>query len=259
MRNLVPFTTGMAAAKTLKNGYQMLSLQQRLPAAHHLDEMLKAVAIWLAPSHELSLARAAPMAAVANAAAAPGAFGSRPPGRASSGCWICASVTCSSRTCPHRCHTCGDKFCPGANPAKPPTPCLVYAATPPDAGTTTNALGDRLPHAIFVGLTRRWESRQAVAPAAAHAGESFASLSEAEIAEIEFGVEQRAFLFNHAHQANAAEYNRDREEFNFYDVGSSNDVGSSYNGAVSHGAEASSDASRAALRGAVSREFWGAL
>jgi len=305
LRDLVPFTTGMAAAKTLKNGYQMLSLQQRLPAARHLDgvkllqvqlrlllnklpdsqpdkielirkalqdesqgvmpwsskhEMLKAVAIWLAPSHELSLARAAPVAAVANAAAAPGAFGSRPPGRASSGCWICASVTCSSRTCPHRCHTCGDKFCPGANLAKPPTPCLVYAATPPDAGTTTNALGDRLPHAIFVGLTRRWESRQAVAPAAAQAGESFASLSEAEIAEIEFGVEQREFLFNHAHQANAAEFNRDREEFNFYNVGSSsNNVGSSYNGAVSHGAEASANASRAALRGAVLRDFWGAL
>jgi len=305
MRDLVPFTTSMAAAKTLKNEYQMLSLQQRLPAAHHLDgvkllqaqlrllldklpdsqpdkmelirkalqdesqgvmpwsskhEMLDAIAIWLAPSHELSLARAAPMAAVANAAAAPGSFGSRPPGRVSSGFWICASVTCSSHTCPHRCHTCGDKFCPGANPAQPPTPCLVYAATPPDAGTTTNALGDRLPHAIFVGLTRRWESRQAVAPAAAHAGESFATLSEAEIAEIEFGIEQREFLFNHAHQANAAEYNRDREEFNFYDVGSSsNDVGSSYNGAVSHGAEASADASRAALRGAVSHDFWGAL
>jgi len=109
-----------------------------------------------------------------------------------------------------------------------------------------------------VGLTRRWKSRQAVAPAAAHAGESFASLSEAEIAEIEFGVEQREFLFNHAHQANAAEYNRDPEEFNFYDVGSSSsDVGSS--GAVSHGAQASADASRAAPRGAVSREFWGAL
>jgi len=37
MRDLVPFTTGIAAAKTLKNGYQMLSLQQRLPAARHLD------------------------------------------------------------------------------------------------------------------------------------------------------------------------------------------------------------------------------
>jgi len=37
MRDLVPFTTGMAAAKTLKNGYQMLSLQKRLPAARHLD------------------------------------------------------------------------------------------------------------------------------------------------------------------------------------------------------------------------------
>jgi len=311
MRDLVPFTTGMAAAKTLKNGYQMLSLQKHLPAARHLDgvrllqaqlrllldklpdsqpdkmelirkalqdesqgvmpwsskhEMLDAIAIWLAPSHELLLARAAPMAPVANAAAAPGAFGSRPPGRGSGGCWICASVTCSSpRTCPHRCHTCGDKFCPGASPAKPPTPCLVHDATPPDAGTTTNALGDRLPHAIFVGLTRRWESQQANAPAAAHAGEAFALLSEAEIAEIEFGIEQREFLFNHAHQANAAEYNRGREKFNFYDVGSSsksdssNDVGSSYNGAVSHGAEASADASLAALRGAVSHDFWGAL
>ena len=52
---------------------------------------------------------------------------------------------------------------------------------------------------------------------------------------------------------------RDREEFNFYDVGSSsNDVGSSYNGAVSHGAEASADAGLAALRGAVSHDFWGA-
>jgi len=294
MRDLVPFTTGMAAAKAITNGYQMLSLQKRLPAARHLDgvgllqaqlrllldklpnsqpdkmelirkalqdksqgvmpwssmhDMLDAIAIWLAPSHELSLTRAAP---VANAAAAPGMFGSRPPGR---GCWICASITCSSLTCPHRCHTCKDKFCPGANPAKPPTPCLVHAASRPDAETTKNALGDRLPHSIFMGLVQRWESRQASAPVAAHAGE----LSEAEIAEIEFGIEQRAFVLNHAHQANAAEYMRDREEFNFYDVGSSsNDVGSSYNGAVSHGAEASADAGLAALRGAVSRDFWGA-
>jgi len=114
MRDLVPFTTGMATAKAITNGYQMLSLQKRLPAARHLDgvgllqahlrllldklpdsqpdkmelirkalqdesqgvmpwssmhDMLDAIAIWLAPSHELSLTRVAP---VANAAAAPG-------------------------------------------------------------------------------------------------------------------------------------------------------------------------------------------
>jgi len=230
MRDLVPFTTGMAAAKAITNEYQMLSLQKRLPAARHLDgvgllqaqlqllldklpdsqpdkmelirkalqdesqgvmtwssmhDMLDATAIWLTPSHELSLTRVAP---VANAAAAPGKFGSRPPGR---GCWICASITCSSLTltCPHRCHTGKDKLCPGANLAKPPTPCLVHAPSRPDAETTKNALGDRLPHSIFMGLVRRWESRQASAPVAAHAGE----LSEAEIAEIEFGIEQRAF------------------------------------------------------------------
>jgi len=296
MRDLVPFTTGMAAAKAITNGYQMLSLQKRLPAARHLDgvgllqaqlrllldrlpdsqpdkmelirkalqdesqgvmpwssmhDMLDAIAIWLAPSHELSLTRVAP---VANAAAAPGKFGSRPPGRGSGGSWICASITCSSLTCPHRCHTCKNKFCPGANPAKPPTPCLVHAASRPDAETTKNALGDRLPHSIFMGLMQRWESRQASASVTAHAGE----LSEAEIAEIEFGIEQRAFIFNHAHQANAAEYARDREEFKFYDVGSSsNDVGFSYDGAVSHGAEA--DASLAALCGAVSHDLWEAL
>ena len=298
----------MAAAKTLKNGYQMLSLQKRLPAARHLDgvkllqvqlrlllnnlpdsqpdkmelirnalhdesrglmpwsskhEMLDSIAIWLAPSHELSLARAAPMAPVANAVAAPGAFGSRPPGRGRSGCWICASVTCSSRTCPHRCHTCGDKFCPGANPTKPPTPCFVHAASLPNAETTMNALGDRLPHIIFTGLMRRWECRQASAPAVAPVAAHAAPFSEAEIAEIEFEIEQRQFVFNHEHQANAAEYKRSREEFQFYNVGSSsndigsssNDVGSSYNGAVSHGAEASADAGFAALRGTVSKDF----
>jgi len=59
-------------------------------------DMLDAIAIWLAPSHELSLTRAAP---VANAAATPGMFGFRPPKQ---GCWICASITCSSLTCPLR-------------------------------------------------------------------------------------------------------------------------------------------------------------
>jgi len=73
------------------------------------------------------------------------------------GCWICASPTPihSARNCTEKCPECSFKFCPAAKPGTPRAPCAVNASTAPEAHKVTNALGGRLPDAIFQGLLER--------------------------------------------------------------------------------------------------------
>jgi len=109
------------------------------------------------------------------------------------GCWICAYPTHSARDCAEKCRECNFKFCPAAKPGTPRAPCAVNASAAPEAHKVTNALGSRLPDAIFQGLLERWRIKH---PSTAHAGES---RSEEEINIAEFKLGQERFL-----QANSA-------------------------------------------------------
>jgi len=157
---------------------------------------LDSVAVWLASPHTVSsfaivtnIASFAPVANAANACGAP-----------AKGCWICGDKFCTSCKCKNKCGICGDKFCTGAQ--SPDSPCLIHADTEPNPDTVLNALGQKVSEvsrSIFLGLLQRWKLAH---PARAHAGEA---LSEWEIAEMEFEIEQEQYLRTYAVQSNAAE------------------------------------------------------